>query len=89
MMSAMKGLIQHNRQTLAEYFLSKQDRERVALVSRLELYGRLDRALLPYLWPGSKSYEDFWQFSWLSKKNAERERNNCGKRAKGFQVMVS
>jgi GTPase SAR1 family protein len=74
MMSVMKGLIRHNRQTLAEYFLFKQDRERLALVSRLELYGRLDRALLPYLWPGSKTSEDFWEFSWLSEKRAERER---------------
>jgi GTPase SAR1 family protein len=74
MMSIMKGLIRHNRQTLAEYFLFKQDRERLALVSRLELYGRLDRALLPYLWPGLKNSEEFWQFSWLPKKKAERER---------------
>jgi hypothetical protein len=75
MMSVMKGLIRHNRQTLAEYFLFKQDREGLALVSRLELYGRLDRALLPYLWPGSKSSDDLWQFSWLPEKKAERERN--------------
>jgi GTPase SAR1 family protein len=73
MMSVMKGLIRHNRQTLAEYFLFKQDREGVALVSRLELYGRLDRALLPYLWPGLKASEDFWQFSWLPVKKAKRE----------------
>ena len=59
MMSVMKGLIRHNRQTLADYFLFKQDKERLALVSRLELYGRLDRALLPYLWPGLKTSEDF------------------------------
>jgi hypothetical protein len=74
MMGIMKGLIRHNRQTLSEYFLYKQDRERLALVSRLELYGRLDRALLPYLWPGLKSSEEFWQFSWLSKRKAEKER---------------
>jgi GTPase SAR1 family protein len=75
MMSVMKGLIRHNRQTLAEYFLFKQDRERLALVSRLELYGRLDRVLLPFLWPGLKTSEDFWQFSWLPEKKAKRERN--------------
>jgi GTPase SAR1 family protein len=74
MMSVMKGLIRHNRQTLAEYFLLKQDREHLALVSRLELYGRLDHALLPYLWPGMKESEDFWRFSWLPEKKAERER---------------
>jgi GTPase SAR1 family protein len=74
MMSVMKGLIRHNRQTLADYFLFKQDKERLALVSRLELYGRLDRSLLPYLWPGLETSEDFWQFSWLPKKKAARER---------------
>ena len=72
-MSVMKGLIRHNRQTLAEYFNYTKDARMLRLLSRLNMCGRLHRDLVPFLWPSLPESYDYWSFHWMQKKQSKRE----------------
>ncbi len=72
MIDVMKGLLCHDRQALIDFFSWKQDKEMLLRLNMLNKYGRLHKALLPFLWPSRNQCKEFWNYLCTHKKR-ERE----------------
>jgi GTPase SAR1 family protein/tetratricopeptide (TPR) repeat protein len=67
MVSAMKGLIRHDRQSLQDFLAEKGPRLMLRRTNRFNATGRLHEQLIPFLWPSSYASKEYW--AWVCDRN--------------------
>jgi GTPase SAR1 family protein/tetratricopeptide (TPR) repeat protein len=67
MVSAMKGLIRHDRQSLQDFLAEKGPRLMLRRTNRFNATGRLHEQLIPFLWPSSDASREYW--AWVRDRN--------------------
>jgi GTPase SAR1 family protein/tetratricopeptide (TPR) repeat protein len=67
MVSAMKGLIRHDRQSLQDFLAEKGPRLMLRRTNRFNATGRLHEQLIPFLWPSSDASKRYW--AWICDRN--------------------
>eukprot|EP00292_Cryptomonas_paramecium_P033687 CAMPEP_0113674864 /NCGR_PEP_ID=MMETSP0038_2-20120614/7680_1 /TAXON_ID=2898 /ORGANISM="Cryptomonas paramecium" /LENGTH=873 /DNA_ID=CAMNT_0000591541 /DNA_START=526 /DNA_END=3144 /DNA_ORIENTATION=- /assembly_acc=CAM_ASM_000170 len=56
----LKGIICHDRQCLMDYFIKNQDRVMIRHLSQMNVTGKVNRRLIPFLWPSQPASKPFW-----------------------------